>query len=69
MGLIPLLTGKSVNLLNSYWPFILTSLTANSLKAGLYILFSGNSSEAFRRKWRRRLILTARASEPPLPAS
>ncbi|WP_230986876.1 carbohydrate ABC transporter permease [Cohnella fermenti] len=38
MGLIPLLTGgKSVNLLNTYWPFILTSLTANSLKAGLYI--------------------------------
>lgn len=37
MGLVPLLTGKSVNLLNSYWPFILTSLTANSLKAGLYI--------------------------------
>lgn len=37
MGLIPLLTGKSVNLLNSYWPFILTSITANSLKAGLYI--------------------------------
>jgi multiple sugar transport system permease protein len=37
MGLIPLLTGKSVNLLNSYWPFILTSLSANSLKAGLYI--------------------------------
>ncbi|CAM4223947.1 multiple sugar transport system permease protein [Paenibacillus endophyticus] len=37
MGLIPLLTGKSVNLLNSYWPFLLTSLTASSLKAGLYI--------------------------------
>ncbi|WP_167197055.1 carbohydrate ABC transporter permease [Paenibacillus sp. BK720] len=37
MGLIPLLTGKTVNLLNSYWPFILTSITANSLKAGLYI--------------------------------
>ncbi|PZD97100.1 carbohydrate ABC transporter permease [Paenibacillus sambharensis] len=37
MGIIPLITGKSVNLLNSYWPFILTSLTANSLKAGLYI--------------------------------
>jgi len=37
MGLIPLLTGDSVNLLDSYWPFILTSLTANSLKAGLYI--------------------------------
>ncbi|HTG71976.1 MAG TPA: carbohydrate ABC transporter permease [Candidatus Udaeobacter sp.] len=37
MGLIPLLTGKSVNLLDSYWPFILTSITANSLKAGLYI--------------------------------
>lgn len=37
MGLIPLLSGKSVNLLDSYWPFILTSITANSLKAGLYI--------------------------------
>jgi len=37
LGLIPLITGKPVNLLNSYWPFILTSLTANSLKAGLYI--------------------------------
>ncbi|WP_420800389.1 carbohydrate ABC transporter permease [Paenibacillus piscarius] len=38
MGLIPLLTGgKSINLLNTYWPFILTSATANSLKAGLYI--------------------------------
>ncbi|WP_127530153.1 carbohydrate ABC transporter permease [Paenibacillus kobensis] len=37
MGLLPLLSGKSVNLLNSYWPFILTSITANSLKAGLYI--------------------------------
>ncbi|CAM3367836.1 carbohydrate ABC transporter permease [Marinicrinis lubricantis] len=37
MGLIPLFTGDSINLLNTYWPFILTSLTANSLKAGLYI--------------------------------
>lgn len=37
MGIIPLFTGKPVNLLNSYWPFILTSITANSLKAGLYI--------------------------------
>ncbi|MBM7542630.1 carbohydrate ABC transporter permease [Amphibacillus cookii] len=36
-GLIPLLTGNTVNLLDSYWPFILTSITANSLKAGLYI--------------------------------
>lgn len=37
LGLVPLLTGKSVNLLNSYWPFILTSLTAVSYKAGLFI--------------------------------
>ncbi|OAX48538.1 MULTISPECIES: carbohydrate ABC transporter permease [unclassified Paenibacillus] len=36
-GLIPLITGKSINLLNSYWPFVLTSMTASSLKAGLYI--------------------------------
>ncbi|MCI3922875.1 carbohydrate ABC transporter permease [Paenibacillus sp. TRM 82003] len=37
LGLLPLITGEPVNLLNTYWPFILTSLTANSLKAGLYI--------------------------------
>ncbi|MDQ0253221.1 multiple sugar transport system permease protein [Evansella vedderi] len=37
MGIIPLLTGDSVNLLNSYWPFILTAITASSLKAGLFI--------------------------------
>lgn len=37
-GLIPLFNGgESVNLLNSYWPFILTSITATSLRAGLYI--------------------------------
>lgn len=37
LGIIPLFTGDTVNLLDSYWPFILTSMTANSLKAGLYI--------------------------------
>lgn len=38
LGLIPLFTGgKSLNLLNTYWPFILTSLTAVSFKAGLFI--------------------------------
>lgn len=37
MGIIPMIYGEPVNLLNSYWPFILTSITANSLKAGLYI--------------------------------
>ncbi|GAF66598.1 carbohydrate ABC transporter permease [Alkalihalobacillus trypoxylicola] len=37
LGIIPLLTGDTINLLDSYWPFILTSITANSLKSGLYI--------------------------------
>lgn len=37
LGIIPLIHGEPINLLNSYWPFILTSLTASSLKAGLYI--------------------------------
>ncbi len=36
-GIIPLITGKPVNLLNTYWPFILTSATAMSFKAGLFI--------------------------------
>ncbi len=36
--LIPVyLNLKDLNMLNTYWPFILTSLTANSMKAGLYI--------------------------------
>lgn len=38
MGLIPLITGgKGVNLMDSYWPFILTSITANYFKSGLFI--------------------------------
>ncbi|MEC0125229.1 carbohydrate ABC transporter permease [Paenibacillus pabuli] len=37
MGAMTLIFGKPMNLLNTYWPFILTALTANSLKAGLYI--------------------------------
>ncbi|MBM7582106.1 multiple sugar transport system permease protein [Caldicoprobacter guelmensis] len=37
MGLIPLITGKPVNLMDSYWPFVLTSMTANSFKGGLFI--------------------------------
>lgn len=37
LGIIPFFTGNSVNLLNTYWPFVLTSITANSLKSGLFI--------------------------------
>lgn len=38
MGLIHLFTGKEgVNLLNTYWPSIITSATAIGLKAGLFI--------------------------------
>jgi multiple sugar transport system permease protein len=37
-GLIHLITGKEgINLLNTYWPSIITSATANGLKSGLYI--------------------------------
>jgi len=38
LGLVSLFTGKpGVNILDTYWPFILTSATANGLKAGLFI--------------------------------
>jgi len=38
LGLIPLFNGgKSVNLLNTYWPFVLTSMFGISYKAGLFI--------------------------------
>lgn len=36
-GLAQLLTGKTINLMNSFWPFILMSVTANGLRAGLFI--------------------------------
>jgi ABC-type glycerol-3-phosphate transport system permease component len=38
MGLVTLATGKEgVNMLNTYWPSMITSATANGLKSGLYI--------------------------------
>ncbi|MCM3260476.1 carbohydrate ABC transporter permease [Paenibacillus lautus] len=38
LGLVHMFTGKEgVNLLNSYWPSIITSATATGLKAGLFI--------------------------------
>lgn len=38
LGILSLFTGKDgVNLLNTYWPSIITSATANGLKSGLYI--------------------------------
>jgi ABC-type sugar transport system, permease component len=37
LGLYSLFTGDGMPLLNSWWPFILTAATANSLKSGLYI--------------------------------
>jgi multiple sugar transport system permease protein len=37
-GLLNLFSeGASIRMLNTYWPFILTAATANSLKSGLYI--------------------------------
>lgn len=38
MGIIHLFTGKDgVNLINSYWPTTISAMTANGLKAGLFI--------------------------------
>jgi len=38
LGIIGMFTGKDgVNLLNTYWPSIITAATANGLKSGLYI--------------------------------
>lgn len=38
MGLVHLFTGKDgINLLNTYWPSMITAATANGLKSGLYI--------------------------------
>ena len=47
LGLVHMFTGKEgVNLLNSYWPSIITSATATGLKAGLFIISSVNFSGA-----------------------
>ena len=38
MGIVEGITGKAgLNLLDTYWPFILTSITAQGFKNGLYI--------------------------------
>ncbi len=37
LGIFTLTTGSSINLIDSFWPFILMSGTANGLRAGLYI--------------------------------
>ncbi|WEK54750.1 MAG: carbohydrate ABC transporter permease [Candidatus Cohnella colombiensis] len=49
-GLITLFKGSGINLLDSYWPFILTAATGNALKSGLFIyifrqFFRGISKE------------------------
>ncbi|WP_274361291.1 carbohydrate ABC transporter permease [Paenibacillus thermotolerans] len=38
LGIVTLVTGKDgISLLNTYWPSMITSATANGLKSGLYI--------------------------------
>jgi len=38
MGLVALFTGKDgINMMNTYWPSVILSMTANGLKAGLFI--------------------------------
>ncbi len=49
-GIVHLFSGHGINLLDSYWPFILTAATGNALKSGLYIyifrqFFRGISKE------------------------
>ena len=49
-GLFHLITGSGVNMLDTYWPFILTAATGNALKSGLFIyifrqFFRGISKE------------------------
>lgn len=36
-GIIEAIAGKPVNLMNTFWPFVLTAGTANGLRSGLYI--------------------------------
>lgn len=38
LGLVKLLNnGDTINMINTYWPIIMTNLTANGLKAGLFV--------------------------------
>ncbi|OUS78110.1 ABC transporter permease [Paenibacillus sp. MY03] len=36
-GFMHIVLGSGINLIDTYWPFILTSITASGLKTGLYI--------------------------------
>lgn len=49
-GLFHLFTGHGINMLDTYWPFILMAITGNALKSGLFIyifrqFFRGISKE------------------------
>jgi len=49
-GLFHLISGHSINMLDTYWPFILLAITGNALKSGLFIyifrqFFRGISKE------------------------
>lgn len=51
LGIISLFTGKSgINLMNTYWPSIITSATAIGLKAGLFIYIFRQFLKACRRR-------------------
>ena len=55
LGLVHLFTGREgINLLNSYWPSIITSATATGLKAGLFIYIFRQFFRGCRRRLRRR---------------
>ena len=54
LGLVHMFTGKEgVNLLNSYWPSIITSATATGLKAGLFIYIFRQFFRGSRRRLRK----------------
>ncbi|GIQ64326.1 hypothetical protein PACILC2_28940 [Paenibacillus cisolokensis] len=61
-GIYGLFTGsKGVNLLESYWPFFISSALAMGLKTACTSLFSGSFSGRCRRSWRKPLMWTGRA--------
>ena len=55
-GIIELIRGKSLNLLNSIWPYVMMSAGCMGLKMVYTYLCLGSISVVFLRRWKRRLM-------------
>lgn len=68
LGLLKLFTGNPVNLINTYWPFIISAVLGMGVKTGLYVYIFRQFFRGIPGRSRRRLMWTGRDTSLPSPA-